>query len=446
MITHSSLHTARLLDAVRKVDNKARTIIERLASGLRVNDMGDDPAALVQVTLLSADRRSLGQTLVNINEGISLGSVAQDGLDHIAALLEQMDGLAVEAAKVYIGTPERLVLNNHYLDYRAQIETIAAETTYNHIHALDGSMAGGTPAQPAEVTAPVAQSTTLTSDETVVFEDWGIFSGLSAAARTISFSGLIPGTPATAGEVVAPVAQTQALRRGERLEFENWGIFAGMTSGQRRISLSEDWSQAQVVNAINNDAWIGPLVQASVNASGQLVLTSVATGASAAFRVSSNQAAAADTTGLGLALLQGAGVDGAEGTGGMEIQAGQHHQLPHSVISVEIDAATLAALGLTGSSIDTAENALAAITEVDGAREEVLRVTGQVDAMVSRLAFAANASLSGQAESHKAILRIQTVDEAQDVIDLTVTEIIQNSARAMVAQARITPEMALSLL
>ncbi len=87
VISHSSMHTPRLLDAVRRVDNTARQIMERLASGLRVNTLGDDGGAQVSIDLLSADTRSMAMTLVNINAGISLGTVAQDGLDTVASLL-----------------------------------------------------------------------------------------------------------------------------------------------------------------------------------------------------------------------------------------------------------------------------------------------------------------------------------------------------------------------
>ena len=522
MISHSSMHTPRLLDAVRRVDNAARTIMERLATGLRINDMGDDPGGLVEVDLLNADTRSLAQTLVNINQGISLGTVAQDGLDRIAVLLAQMEDLATDAAKVYMGAPERLVLNSQYLDLRGQIETIAVNTEYENIKLLDGSMGGGIPAEAAVVTAPVAQVTTLALGETFTFEDWGIFSGMSAAARTITFPGFVAGTPDEPAVVTAPVAQTLPIDRDERLEFEDWGIFSGMTDGQRRITLVSGQTQIQVMNAINADADIGPLAQASINGSGQLVLTSVATGSSAQFRVFSNRdpdpdqtgigrthlqgdgvdgtpddpgysqtevvdainadadisplvqasvngagqlvltsvasgssaefrvssdlAAAGDSTGLGTDLLEDSGVDAQEGTGGLEIQAHIHNEPPNSRIGVEISPVTLEALGLTGSSIDTATNAQAAITEVDGAQEDIVRVTGEVDAIVARLAFAANNALSGQAETHKAILRIQDVDQAQEVLALAVVQIIQNSSKAMVAQARITPQMAMSLL
>ena len=642
------MHTPRLLDAVRRVDTRARQIMERLASGLRVNTLGDDGGAQVSIDLLNADTRSLAMTLVNINGGISLGTVAQDGLDRVASLLDQMATLAEQASVTYLGSQERAVLNSQYVDYRDQIETIALNLEYDNIKLLDGSMGGGVAAEPAVVTAPVAQTTTLAVDETFTFADFGLFSGMSAAERTITFDGYVAAVLAEAAEVSAPVAQTttlavdetftfadfglfsgmsaaertitfdgyvapapaepavvtaataqtQGLKKAEVLEFEDYGIFTGMTQTQRQISFAQNTTQTQVVNAINadsdisplvtasvdgsgqlvltsvatgsattfrvfsdqksasnqtgigktslegtgvdaiteslgltqtevvnainGDADISPLITASVNGSGELVLTSVATGAAAEFRVQSDVAAANDSTGLGTSPLEDAGVDGApadpgltqtevvnaingdpdisplitasvngagqlvlrsvatgasiefrvqsdvvaandstgfgttsqedagvdaqEGTGGLEVQAHIHHDPPDSTISISINPVTLDALGLTGSTIETLTNAVTAVTAVASAEEEVVRVTGQVDALVSRLAFAANTALSGQAETHKAILRIQSVDDVQETLAMAVVQIVQQSSKAMLAQANITPQMALSLL
>jgi len=130
----------------------------------------------------------------------------------------------------------------------------------------------------------------------------------------------------------------------------------------------------------------------------------------------------------------------------MEIQAHIHHVPPDSTIGVEINPVTLDALGLTGSNISSLANAQTAVTAVAAVDDELIRVTGLVDAMVSRLAFAANNALSGQAETHKAILRILDVDEAQEILQLAVVQIIQNSSKAMLAQARITPQMAITLI
>ena len=592
------MHTPRLLDAVRRVDTRARQIMERLASGLRVNTLGDDGGAQVSIDLLNADTRSLAMTLVNINGGISLGTVAQDGLDRVASLLDQMATLAEQASVTYLGSQERAVLNSQYVDYRDQIETIALNLEYDNIKLLDGSMGGGVAAEPAVVTAPVAQTTTLAVDETFTFADFGLFSGMSAAERTITFDGYVAPAPAEPAVVTAATAQTQGLKKAEVLEFEDYGIFTGMTQTQRQISFAQNTTQTQVVNAINadsdisplvtasvdgsgqlvltsvatgsattfrvfsdqksasnqtgigktslegtgvdaiteslgltqtevvnainGDADISPLITASVNGSGELVLTSVATGAAAEFRVQSDVAAANDSTGLGTSPLEDAGVDGApadpgltqtevvnaingdpdisplitasvngagqlvlrsvatgasiefrvqsdvvaandstgfgttsqedagvdaqEGTGGLEVQAHIHHDPPDSTISISINPVTLDALGLTGSTIETLTNAVTAVTAVASAEEEVVRVTGQVDALVSRLAFAANTALSGQAETHKAILRIQSVDDVQETLAMAVVQIVQQSSKAMLAQANITPQMALSLL
>lgn len=520
-ITHSYLHTQRLLNSLQRVDTRAGALLEQLATGLRVNRVSDDPGAFVHIEQLRADVRSLNRDLANINEGISLGTVAAQGLVQISTALEEMEDLAAEASVVSLGATERSVLNDQYLVLRGQVQSLATGTEYNGIHPLDGSLDPITPPEPAVVTAPVAQTTTLTLDETLTFDNYGIFSGMSAAARSIDLAGYVAEVPATPAVVTAPVAQTQPNNKNELLEFEDFGIFAGMSNSQRRITLFKNYTQAQSVNAINTDPWISPLVQASVNGSGQLVLTSVATGSAAEFRVFSNRGAASnqsgvgttpledagtdlvpatlgltqaevvqainsdpdisplvtasvdaggllvltsvatgssvtfrvssdraatnDQTGVGTAALEDWGEDGTVGQAGLEIQAYMHGTALDR-ITLEYDAVSLSALGLDTSVIDTATNAQTAVADLDDAQDTVVEVAGQVAASISRLSHAAVSVLSGQNHTSAAIWRTQDLDTAYQQALESRAQVVADAARSMLAQANITPQMALALL
>jgi hypothetical protein len=133
-----------------------------------------------------------------------------------------------------------------------------------------------------------------------------------ANAVVIDGVGLVnaPGGPTlTAGSVTASVAQTATLNQNETITFDDFGAFEGLSSGQRSITINAGKTQAQVVSAINSDASIGTRVSASVDGSGKLVLTALNSGTDGSFRVTSNRAAASDQTGIGTTILNGKGTD-----------------------------------------------------------------------------------------------------------------------------------------
>jgi flagellin len=117
-------------------------------------------------------------------------------------------------------------------------------------------------------------------------------------------------------------------------------------------------------------------------------------------------------------------------------------------ISVVFDKLTTAASGLniTAVSLSTATSAQTALSTLDTAIAAVNTDRARFGATINRLTFAADnlANISTNAQESRS--RILDTDYAQTTTELARTQIIQQAATAMLAQANQAPQSVLSLL
>lgn len=117
-------------------------------------------------------------------------------------------------------------------------------------------------------------------------------------------------------------------------------------------------------------------------------------------------------------------------------------------ISVDFKAIKLgteAALALA-TDVTTAANAGSAITAIDKAMTEIDAYRGDLGAKINRLTYAADNLTNVSTNTSASRSRIQDADYAQATTELARTQIIQQAATAMLAQANQAPQSVLSLL
>ena len=73
-------------------------VSERLSSGLRINRAADDAAGLAISESLKTDQRVFGQGVRNLNDGISLLSIADSTLETLSNISVRMKELAEQAS------------------------------------------------------------------------------------------------------------------------------------------------------------------------------------------------------------------------------------------------------------------------------------------------------------------------------------------------------------
>lgn len=117
--------------------NKLNRSLERLSSGLRITRASDDAAGLAISERFRAEIRSLAQAERNANDGVSLLQVAEGALNETSSILIRLRELAVQSANGTLGQGERDALNDEFQAQIAEINRIAAVTSFNGTQILN---------------------------------------------------------------------------------------------------------------------------------------------------------------------------------------------------------------------------------------------------------------------------------------------------------------------
>ncbi|MFN7684224.1 MAG: flagellin [Oligoflexia bacterium] len=131
----SGMNAQRQLSATRMNLDKT---LERLSSGSRINNAGDDAAGLAISENLRAQIRGFKQAKRNSQDGISLIQVTEGGLNEISNMLIRMRELAIQAASDTIGDTERQFVDREFQYLKLEIDRIANSTAFNGTPLLNG--------------------------------------------------------------------------------------------------------------------------------------------------------------------------------------------------------------------------------------------------------------------------------------------------------------------
>ncbi len=126
----------RVLGRTNESQNKS---FQRLSSGARITQAGDDAAGLSISENLRAQIRSTSEAEKNANNGISLVQVAEGGLSEVGNILVRLRELSIQAASDTIGDKERGFINQEVQSLTAEVDRIANVTTFNGTQLLNGA-------------------------------------------------------------------------------------------------------------------------------------------------------------------------------------------------------------------------------------------------------------------------------------------------------------------
>lgn len=123
---------AALLTNISRNQKTKSDLIERLSSGVVIHSGGS--LALSQA--LNADKKLASVAIQNINEGISLVQVRDDGIEAIQDVLQKQKELASMAASGALDNNQRSVYNQEFQELTTLMQNITNDTKYNDINLL----------------------------------------------------------------------------------------------------------------------------------------------------------------------------------------------------------------------------------------------------------------------------------------------------------------------
>ena len=116
-----------------KTGEALQSTIQRLSSGLRVNNAADDASGYAIANRMDAQVRGMAVATRNANDAISFSQTASGALSQITNDLQRMRELAVQAANGSNSASDTSLLNQEFGQLQTEVSRIQGSTTFNNV-------------------------------------------------------------------------------------------------------------------------------------------------------------------------------------------------------------------------------------------------------------------------------------------------------------------------
>jgi len=460
--------------------------IQRLSSGLRINSAKDDAAGLAISDRFTAQIRGLNQAVRNSNDGISLSQTAEGALKVSSDILQRVRELAVQSANATNSASDRQAMQAEVGQLIGELDRVAQTTEFNGSRLLDGSF--GT--QQFQVGANANQTITASTANvrTNVYGNnqlqaagavgtLAAFGANATVAGTLAINGslgsasisvAVNSTAKTNADLInaqkASTGVSATARTDVSLAFGATGAYTltlrsdNATTQALSFSVSATGTSDGLSAAVSaiNDQSSKTGVTAALNAAGTAVVLTNATG---------NDIAVADTAvvNAGAVTVQKLNSAGAASGASADLSADATAVTATVVGYITLDAEKSFAADVNLSSILAADASSTLVKVSDLDITTFTKATDALKTVDSALTFisAARAKLGAlQSRFDTTIANLQVTSEnlaasksrivdadfASETANLSRSQILQQAASAMVAQANQLPQGVLALL
>jgi len=476
--------------------------LQRLSSGLRINSAKDDAAGLAISDRMTSQIRGLNQAVRNANDGISLAQTAEGALQESTNILQRMRELAVQSRNATNSDSDRSSLDQEFQDLLSELDRIGNTTSFNGKKVLDGSlgtavfqvgynvgetisidlssdMRSSAIGNYATHTFSLATDSAATDADLWKADENGdlTINGISIDAATDGSNGQGAGSAKSIAAainaktslhgVTAEAKETTVTFDNSTIQsFGSWNDNVGtddsltytLTINDVQILTHNEgdsgYTATQLASAINTYSSTTGVI-ATVDTDGNLTLTA-SDGRNIEIKeeLGSSSDNADSVTGYFGHTLTGAADTNYDITkADLELRASQDINIVFDT-GDDIDDLfgesganfTQTANALNASNVLTAENADIAIYRIDQAIKDIDTFRSELGSVQNRFQHTI-ANLQKISENVSAARsRIMDADFAQETANLTRAQILQQAGLAMLAQANVMPQAALTLL
>jgi flagellin len=129
-------------NALNKNNRALSAAMEQLSTGKRINSAKDDAAGLAISSRMTSQIRGLDQAVRNGNDGISMLQTAEGALIEVTNMLQRMRELSVQSANDTYAPQDRGYLDQEFQQLKDEVHRISRATQWNGMNILDGSFEG----------------------------------------------------------------------------------------------------------------------------------------------------------------------------------------------------------------------------------------------------------------------------------------------------------------
>lgn len=455
--------------------NRAVSRIEqstaRISSGERINRASDDATGLAMSQQIRYEVRGLQHNQRNISGGFSMLGTAESSLQGIGTILQRMRELAVQAANGTLNAAARGAIQDEVNQLIAEIDRTAGATNYLGLKLLDGSVnqktiqIGTEGGQRLSVTladfraaklGQVARGASAQGVSTARIAGGGDLQINGVTIPTSKSDGLSTANPSASALAKVRAINEIEHQTGVHAEVEPvarvdtgaaiGNVFLNGTTERLTINgvsitpvnVTADDADNALLDAINAQTKLTG-VEASIDPSGALSLVSVDgrnftldTNAGVALGLSAATDSLTETVTSGVALVAN---DPFTVTGDLTL-------IGFATGQVELDPAT----SIGNFDVTSVDGASQAIAIADAALRQLNDARASIGALQNRLEGIGDSIARRIEELSASDSRIRDTDFAFETARLAQSQILQEAAIALLAQANVAPRTALQLL
>jgi flagellin len=450
--------------------------INRLSTGLRINNAGDDPAGLIASESFRAQITGIDQAVRNSQDAINYAKTAEGALDEVNRLLRDARALAVASGNTGTLSDAQIQANQSQLNSIVDsISRIATSTQFGTKKLLDGS-AGVTSSVTSGVNVGnlsltgnfagaaittnsivTAQVTTSASKAIVTGTRTFALATTTVGAGAFTINGQTFSTSAT--DTISDVVARINNASGTTGVVASWSAGAGVGLQQKgygsaaRVDFADGQgvllSAAGTLASVGADAIATVIIDQNGATAGGLATVTFNAGRGLNLR---------DTTGNSLTLTENGNLNlavtavGQLNVGSAQFQIGGSAGQTSSLALGNFAASELGNGAVTGKSLSnldltTAQGATDALAVIDKAVNDVTVSRGAIGSFQRNTLETNIRSLGLAKESLSASESIiRDADIAMEMTQYTKLQILQQAGISVLAQANSAPQSVLSLL
>lgn len=246
---NSNILSLKAQRALGDVSNSLSNIFQRLSSGSRINKASDDTASMAIADSLKLNARVYTQGIRNINDGISLSSIADSALSNLKTIVMRAKELAEQSANGTFSDTQRSALQAEVTTLEAEFNRIVSTSTFNGINVFSRSdngfvlQAGFGSNATLALNFQGSRQGTIDSMINASVSSSGAFGDASSSVQSVSDD----------GRYIAYVSSATNLVSGDTNGVQDIFVFDRVTGITQRVSVDSAGNQS---NGVSNSAMI----------------------------------------------------------------------------------------------------------------------------------------------------------------------------------------------
>ena len=438
MVVKNNMSAVNTLNILNRNQSALAKSLQKVSSGMKINDAGDDASGYAISERMRVQIRSLDQDKQNTQNGNSMMKTAEGAVASTVEILKTLKEKAINAANDTNTDEDRRTIQKEINQMVDQIDDNAL-ATYNGKYLVDGS----------RNSIGTATCTTLTNNALSTASAWG--SALTSLQSRQNESLNIQSTDNV----------TVSYVRQGRTYTTTFSVGTNTLSDIiTRVAYNgtESLAGSALVGGTTAGAWIGldKAGNSVYTADNKTALSINAAGAGTTFQISAFTIGITDNTGA-LRKTANTALDSfnerirAENKSednALVLQTGVKSNQAIKVSMTDMRSLALGMKGQDGSviSVQTQDKANAAINSIDSALQKALDEQANIGAVQTRLRYTAS-NLTTQSENvQNSESTIRDADMAKEMTEYTKNNVLLQAAQSMLAQANQNSSAVLSLL